>query len=147
MFAADKHRWKAGRVLDSEVVNAYLQTASTTVSPAARRMELRSAELLIVGDEYAYVIEERVEKREEQEVDFYYDSMGRAIRNDKHGCSYIVNDWISYAHEGGNTLYVNDVHGKTCKLDIVRQERLQPKEILALENGAASKGAAHEAHP
>ncbi len=147
MFAGDKHRWKAGRVLDSEAVNAYLRGVPATAAPASHHMELRSTELLIVGDEYAYVIEERVEKREEQEVDFYYDSMGRAIRNDKHGCSYIVNDWISYAHEGGNTLYVNDVHGKTCKLDIVRQERLEPKEIKALESAAANNPPAHEAHP
>jgi len=142
--AADKHDWKAGRVLDSEVVNGYFQTGSTTLSPASARAsqqtdthhkELRSSELLILGDEYAYVIEERVEKGE-QEGTFYYDSLGRAVRIGKHGCRYFVNDWISYAHEG-NKLYVNDVNGKTCKLDIVRQERLQPKEILALENSAA----------
>jgi hypothetical protein len=155
-LAADKHHWKAGRVLDSEAVNAYLQGASTTFSqPSAgaspqtptQHMELKSSELLILGDEYAYVIEERVEKGE-QEGTFYYDKFGRPIRNGKHGCSYVVNDWISYAQEGGNKLYVNDVHGKTCKLDIVRQARLQPKEIRALENPAAATDApAHEGQP
>jgi hypothetical protein len=138
-FASDKRQWKAGRVLDSEAVNAYLQNTSATVSEkaaSAHRMELRSGELLILGDEYAFVIEERVEKGA-KEGTFYYDDMGHPIRNGKHGCSYIVNDWISYAREGGNKLYVNDVHGKTCKLDIVRQERLPLKDIRALENPAA----------
>jgi hypothetical protein len=157
VWAADKRHWKAGRVLDSEAVNAYLESASALSPPAGqqtslRHRELRRSDLMILGDESGYVIEGRAEKHTEteavEEVDFYYDNLGRAIRNDKRGCSYIVNDWISYAYEGGNTLYVNDVHGKTCKLDIVRQERLQPKEILALENPAARSAApAREALP
>jgi hypothetical protein len=109
-------------------------------------MELRSTQLLILGDEYAYVIEDRVERGVGEST--LSDGLGRAIRNGKHGCRYVVNDWISYAHEGGNKLYVNDVDGKTCKLDIVRQERLKPQEILALENPvAASTVQASEAPP
>jgi hypothetical protein len=140
VLAADKRDWKAGRVLDAETVNAYIGSTSVSPKTSTHGMKLRSTELLILGDEYAYVIEEQVEK-DEQEATFHYDRLGRPIRIGQHGCHYIVNAWISYAYEGGNKLYVNDINGKTCKLDHVRQERLQPKEILDLETPAATSKA------
>jgi len=99
-------------------------------------MEIESTQLLILGDQYAYIIEDSIEKS--IGLATLYDSLGHAIQNGKHGCRYIVGDWISYAQEGGRKLFINDVDGKTCKLDIVRQERLRPDELQALEKAASS---------
>jgi hypothetical protein len=170
LAGADRHYWKAGKVLDSQSAKAYFQTGATTFSSASatvngsstsivtgnmvsssgsatgnargfqqthfHNMEIESTQLLILGDQYAYVIEDSIEKS--IGLATLHDSLGHAIQNGKHGCRYIVGEWISYAHEGGRKLFINDVDGKTCKLDIVRQERLQPDELQALEKAASS---------
>ncbi len=92
LAAADKHYWKAGKVLDSEAARTYFQTGSTSVSTASGRvstsgtsviagntvssignatasasgsqqtyihnMAIQRRQLLILGDEYAYVVED-----------------------------------------------------------------------------------------
>ena len=79
-------------------------------------MTVRDTELLIVGTDYAYVIE-----------DPYATSgplLRRAITNRKHGCRFIIGEDIKYVQEKGK-LVVLDPDGKECKLDIVKQERVQ----------------------
>ena len=88
------------------------QTTSTVV----HHMTIRDTELLIVGSDYAYVIE-----------DPYAVSgplLKRAITNRKHGCRFIIGEDIKYVQEKGK-LIVLDPDGKECSLDIVKQEKVQ----------------------
>jgi hypothetical protein len=144
--------WKTGKVLDSQAAKAYLQTGATTNGSSSttavgsattfnntttgsatahtnssaetriHHMAIQSTELLIVGDEYTYLVNDDVEKAVGPRLQ---GSLGRAIANRKHGCRYIVGDSIQYAEEKNN-LWITDGDGKQCKLDIVRQERLTP---------------------
>ncbi len=50
--------------------------------------------------------------------------ISRAIANRKHGCRMVVGDPIQYAQEK-DKLFILDPDGKECKLDIIRQERVQ----------------------
>lgn len=141
--AKDKARdWKLGRVLDSTSSKTMLATgASTSTTGSAHatgtsygttatatgqsqqtsttvihHMTVRDTELLIVGADYAYVIE-----------DPYATSgplLRRAITNRKHGCRFIIGEDIKYVQDKGK-LIVLDPDGKECKLDIVKQERVQ----------------------
>jgi hypothetical protein len=96
-------------------------TSSGAAEMQIHNMAIQSTQLLIVGDEYAYVVEDNLEKAVGPAL---RGSLTRAIANRKHGCRYIVGDAIEYAQDKGN-LYVRDTDGKECKLDIIRQERLQ----------------------
>jgi len=142
--------WKTGKVLDSQAAKTYFQSGATTngssdttasgsavtygnitTSSAAahtnssaetqiHHMAIQSTQLLIVGNEYAYLVNDDVEKAVGSPL---RGSLSRAIANRKHGCRYIVGDSIQYAQEKNN-LWVTDGDGKKCKLEIVRQERL-----------------------
>jgi hypothetical protein len=153
--AADKNRkWKLGRVLDStssKITFATGATSSTsgtstatsntsgtvtpgggganlnatttasgqsqqTTSTVIHHMTVCETELLIVGQDYAYVIE-----------DPYAVSgplLKRAITNRKHGCRFIIGEDIKYVQEKGK-LNGLDPDAKECRLDIVKQERVQ----------------------
>jgi hypothetical protein len=87
-----------------------------TTNTVIHHMTIRDTELLIMGADYAYVIE-----------DPYTVSgplLRRAITNHKHGCRFIIGEDIKYVQEKGK-LIVLDPDGKECKLDIVKQERVQ----------------------
>jgi len=153
--AATKERaWELGRVLDSTSSKTTFQTGATsttnttgtstahtsgtamtsgagtslnatttassqsqgTTNTVIHHMTVRDTELLIMGADYAYVIE-----------DPYTVSgplLRRAITNRKHGCRFIIGEDIRYVQEKGK-LIVLDPDGKECKLDIVKQERVQ----------------------
>ncbi|HXE13970.1 MAG TPA: hypothetical protein VN633_17710 [Bryobacteraceae bacterium] len=142
--------WKTGKVLDSQAAKAYFQSGATTngssdttafgsattygntttasatahtnsnAETQIHHMAIESTQLVIVGDEYTYLVNDDVEKAVGPPL---RGSLGRAIANRKHGCRYIVGDSIQYAQEKSN-LWVTDGDGKKCKLEIVRQERL-----------------------
>jgi len=130
---ADKHDWKTGKVLDSHAAKTYVVSGASSNDWAGngtevqvRQMAIQSTQLIILGAEYSYVIDDTVEKAVGLQVQ---GSLTRAIANRKHGCRYIVGNPIQYAQEK-NSLYVRDADGKECKLDIVRQERLQTLEAV-----------------
>lgn len=128
VHAADKRDWKTGKVLDSQAAKTYVVSGASSNDWAGngteiqvRHMAIQSTQLVILGAEYSFVIDDSVEKAVGLQVQ---GSLTRALANRKHGCRYIVGNAIQYAQEK-NSLYVRDVDGKECKLDIVRQERLQ----------------------
>jgi len=130
--AADTRDWKMGRVLDSTAAKTYVVSSATTTDTEAgtgetqvRNMAIQTTQLVIVGNQYAYLIDDSVQKAVGLDLQ---GSLRRAIANRKHGCRYIVGDSIQYAQEK-SSLYVRDADGKECKLDIVRQERLQTPEV------------------
>jgi hypothetical protein len=121
--------WSTGKLLDSQAAKTYFQSGATTTASsttsgsgsattygnttmgsataqtngnAATRihnMAIESTQLLIVGDEYTYLVKYNVEKAVGSPVQ---GSLGRAIANRKHGCRYIVGDSIQYAQEKSN---------------------------------------------
>jgi hypothetical protein len=154
-LCADKARdWKLGRVLDSTSSKSTFATGATTStsgtstatantngtastvggttslnatttangqsqqtsSTVIHHMTVRETELLIVGADYAYVIEDPFAVSGPL--------LKRAITNRKHGCRFIIGEDIKYVQDKGK-LIVLDPDGKECKLDIVKQERVQ----------------------
>jgi hypothetical protein len=81
-------------------------------------MALQETELLIVNKDFLFVVSDVAEKGSG-----LYGSLSRAIYNRKHGCHIIVNDPIDFYQEKTN-VYVLDVDGKECKMDLIRQERV-----------------------
>jgi len=90
----------------------YQQTSVTVV----HHMTIRDTELVIVGQDYAYVIDDPVATSGPL--------LRKAIANHKHGCRFIIGEDIKYVQEKGK-LIVSDTDGKQCDLDIVRQEKVQ----------------------
>ena len=86
-------------------------------------MAIQETELLIVGVEYEYVINDFVLKSVGNPL---HGSLTRAMANRGHGCRFIVGDFALYYQEGAK-LHVLDEDGKECKLDIVRQQRIKPR--------------------
>jgi hypothetical protein len=127
--------WKIGKVLDSEkakntaIVGSSSQTTGDTNSSSTetktRTVEVRTTQVLIVGDEYAYVVNDT---RNGGGNGGLYSAIGHAVANRKHGCRYIIGDTVRYYQDKG-TLHVIDADKKECKTEIMRQERLQqPKQ-------------------
>jgi hypothetical protein len=84
-------------------------------------MTIQETQLLIVTNEFLYVVTDTVQKGIGLNG-----SLARAIANRKHGCHVIVNDPVQYSQDK-STLLLMDVDGKVCKMEIVRQERpVQP---------------------
>ena len=81
-------------------------------------MTLQETELMIVNKDFLFVVSDVAEKGSG-----LYGSLGRAIYNRKHGCHIIVNDPVDFYQEK-TTVYVLDVDGKECKMDLIRQERV-----------------------
>jgi hypothetical protein len=124
--AASGTAFTNGTVTDSGFGNASysgatMATATGNAETQIHSMAIQSTQLMIIGDEYVYVVEDNVEKAVGSAL---RGSLARAIANRKHGCRYVVGDPIDYAQEKSH-LYVRDDDGKECKLDIVRQARLQ----------------------
>lgn len=142
-FAAKDRNWNVGKVLDSQSARTYVQTgASTTASTTAtvspdygsgstvnahtdsetkiHEIAIQDTQLLIVGKEYAYVVNDSVSKSLGLPT---HGIVTRAIMNRKHGCRFVIGDDVRYSQDKSK-LYVLDADGKECKLDILRQQRL-----------------------
>jgi hypothetical protein len=134
--------WKTGRVLDSHLAKSSVATGSTTntngtatvnasdtsatvsgQSTSSTRIDfadIRDNQLVILGDEFAYVVEDTRVSGGHGLLSI----TAHAISNRKHGCRFIVGDNVEYSQTKG-TLYILDADQKECKLDILRQERLK----------------------
>ena len=142
-FSAKDRNWNVGKVLDSQSARTYVQTgASTTASTRAtvspsygagstvnahtdseteiHEMAIQDTQLLIVGKEYAYVVNDSVSKSVGLPT---HGVITREIMNRKHGCRFVIGDDVRYSQDKSK-LYVLDADRKECKLDIVRQQRL-----------------------
>jgi hypothetical protein len=116
--------WKTGKVLDSATARSYVTTGiigtdggSATVTTGA----IDETAILIAGGEYLYTVSDHVQKA----VGMPTQGIAlRAIANHKHGCRLIINDQVKYAQEK-TAMYVLDADGKECKMEIVRQERVE----------------------
>jgi hypothetical protein len=108
--------WRTGKVLDSQAAKTRAGIAAT----AEATPTIRDTQLMILGDEFAYVIEDsRVSGRTS-----LIGLTERAVSNRHHGCRFIVGDDVKYYQEKG-TLHILDTDGKECKAEVLRQERLQ----------------------
>lgn len=131
LWAAKGPDWKIGKVLDSKTSRQYLETsASTTASTDGEETTARTqvhhvivqeTELMIAGKDYTYVIHDPVQKAAGIPTQGI---LNRAIANRGHGCRFVVGDELKYYQEKAK-LHVLDADGKECKLDILRQERIQ----------------------
>jgi hypothetical protein len=83
-------------------------------------MTVQDTQLMIVADDFLYVVDDTVLKGRG-----LYGSVGRAVANRKHGCHVIIGDPIKYVEDKA-FLIVQDVDGKECRMEIVRQERVMP---------------------
>jgi hypothetical protein len=131
--------WKTGTVLDSQSAKTFVETGTSTQARATvttygfganatgssetqiNRIAVKDTQLLIVTEEFLYVVQESTVKGA---------GLVGMIANRKHGCRVIVNDPIRYSQER-SALYLMDPDNKVCKMEIVRQERpvqtAQPK--------------------
>lgn len=108
LFAADRE-WKTGKVLNSRSAKTYLEDS----------MVMQDTQLLILGDEYSYVIDDPVSKTTKLPT---HHIVTRSIQNIGHGCRFIVGDSVKYSQAKAK-LHILDADGKQCTLDILRQER------------------------
>lgn len=136
--------WQTGKVLNSQAGRTYVQTgarttattngtlspdygagstvnASTTANTRIDQTAIQDTQLWIVGSEYAYVVNDSVQKAVGLPA---HGIITRSIANRKHGCRFVVGDEIKYAQNKAK-IYVFDADGRECKLDILRQERVQ----------------------
>lgn len=132
ILAGDKeHDWKTGKVLDSQLAKSWVPVGETTVSSTTETTgvsttridfaNIRDNQLVIIGDEFAYVVEDT-------RVSGGHGLVGitaHAIANRKHGCRFIVGDDVKYWQDRA-ILHVVDADGKECKADVIRQERIKP---------------------
>jgi hypothetical protein len=146
----NKPVWNMGKILDSAMSRTYVTTgastqssatttgtavavssgSTTTVSGVATTNQtaattvhhevIQDTQLLLVGLQYEYVIDDPVLKSVGNPVQ---GSLGRAIANRGHGCRFVIGEDALYWQEGPK-LHVLDADGKECKLDIVRQTRI-----------------------
>lgn len=108
--------WKTAKVLDSQTVKTRAGIDVTTESLPT----IRDNDLMLLSDDFAYVIEDtRVSGRTS-----LVGLTERAISNRHHGCHFIVGDDVKYWQEK-LVLHVVDADGKQCKVEVLRQERLQ----------------------
>jgi hypothetical protein len=107
--------WQTGKIADASSVSSYIQTSTN------RPTTIHDAQVVIIGSEYAYVINDSTSRS--PLIGGGQSPVVRAIANRGKGCRYIVGDPIKYWQEK-DKLHVRDADGKECKLDIIRQERL-----------------------
>jgi hypothetical protein len=93
-------------------------TAHETSETQIHSMTIQDTQLLIVADDFLYVVNDTVLKGIGLNG-----SLARAIANRKHGCHVIIGDPVQYSQDKA-TLYLKDVDGKECKMEIMRQERV-----------------------
>jgi hypothetical protein len=132
--------WKTAKVLDSHLARSSVPVGSTTntsgtatvtgsessatvsgQSTSSTRVDfanIRDDQLLVLSDEFAYVVEDTRVSGGHGLVAI----TSHAIANRKHGCRFIVGDDVKFWQEKA-VLHVIDADGKECKVDILRQER------------------------
>ena len=144
-FAKDKkeHDWKTAKVLDSRLAKTSAPTGSTVsasgtsttvttgnvtttssqggASAATDYANIRDDQLLLLSDEFAYVVEDTRVSGGHGLVAV----TAHAVANRKHGCHFIVGDPVKFWQDKA-VLHVIDADGKECKVDVLRQERLKP---------------------
>lgn len=135
-------QWQTGKVLDSRLAKSSVPVGSTTnttstatatgsdgvatasgQSTSSTRVDfanIRDNQLVILGDEFAYIVEDTRVSGGHGLVSI----TTHAIANRKHGCRFIVGDSVKYWQEKA-LLHVVDADSKECKVDILRQERLK----------------------
>lgn len=121
-MAGKPPEWKTGKIADANSANSYVQTSTD------KPITIRESQVLIVGSEYAYVINDATAKQSLNPIGSHIGlvAINRATANRGKGCRYIVGDPISYWQEK-DKLHVRDADGKECKVEIVRQERIAAK--------------------
>jgi hypothetical protein len=134
--------WKTGKVLDSHLAKSSVAVGSTTnttgtatatgsegvvtatgQSTSSTRVDfanIRDDQLVILSDEFGYVVEDTRVSGGHGLVAI----TSHAIANRKHGCRFIVGDDVKFWQEKA-VLHAVDADGKECKVDILRQERLK----------------------
>lgn len=110
LLAADRD-WKVGTVRDSRSAKTYFDDS----------MVMQDTQLLIVGDEYSYLIDDPVSKTTKLPT---HHIVTRSIQNIGHNCRFIVGDPVKYSQDKSK-LHILDADGKECKLEILRQQRLK----------------------
>jgi hypothetical protein len=136
--AADHHQernWESGKLLDSRTSRESVETGASTTGTITdggpgssnvtlrtriEHMNIKSTELLLVGKEFAFILNHSTFRTWDGKPGLV---MWSAVASLKHGCRFVIGDDVQYSQDKGK-LYVVDADGKTCKLDIVRQERL-----------------------
>jgi hypothetical protein len=146
----DKTVWNMGRVLDAQLSRTYVTTGASTQSSATsngsavavsngssttpsgtattnhtatttiHHAVIQDTQLLIIGLEYEYVVDDPVVKSVGNPI---HGSLGRAIANRGHGCRFVIGEDTHYWQDGPK-LHFLDADGKKCTLDILRQERI-----------------------
>ena len=113
----DKEKdWKTGKVLDAQAV----KTRAGIAEIAEAIPTIRDTDLMILGKDFAYVIEDTRVTGKTSLVGL----TERAISNRHHGCRFIVGDDVKYYQEKA-VLHVLDADNKECKVEVLRQERLR----------------------
>jgi len=113
--------WETAKVFDSALAKSIVLDSTDTF----HSLTVQDNQLGLLGKEFAYVIE-----------DTRISGVGhgvagitqRAISNRHHGCRFIVGDEYMYWQDKA-ILHVVDADGKECKVDILRQERLQKPPV------------------
>jgi hypothetical protein len=130
-----KHDWQTGRVLDAATIKSSIETGSVTTSNSTTRgnstdtysqtviqsMAIRDTQLMILSDEYAYVVNDT---RAQGGSGGIPGAIVQAVANRHHGCRFIVGDDVSFYQQKA-TLHVVDVDSKECKAEVLRQERIR----------------------
>jgi hypothetical protein len=117
LCAKKEKDWKTGKMLDSQAVKTRAGIAATAESIPT----IRDTDLMILGADFAYVIEDSRVTGKTSLVGL----TERAISNRHHGCRFIIGDDVKYYQEKA-VLHVLDADNKECKVEVLRQERLKP---------------------
>ena len=123
LFGGKDQDWKTGKVLDSATAKTYVSAGDQSTVPAAifQSMTIRDTQLVIAGDEFAYVIEDT---RTQGGFSTVHGAIIHAVVSRHHGCRFIVGDSVKFFQEKA-VLRVIDADGKECKAEVLRQERVK----------------------
>jgi hypothetical protein len=134
LLGAKNQDWKSGKVLDSATAKTYVQNGTTTSTATAsgnsatastqttiQTMTIRDTQLLIVSDEFAYLVEDT---RTQSGFSTVHGAIIQAVAGRHHGCRFIVGDSVKFYQEKAD-LHIIDADGKECKTEVLRQERLK----------------------
>jgi hypothetical protein len=110
-----ERNWLVATVRDSQSAKTILADKIPDMIPT-----IRDTDLLLISDEFAFIIEDTRASGRSSLAGL----TERAVLNRHHGCHFIVNDPVKYWQDR-TTLHVIDVDGKDCKVEVVRQERIQ----------------------
>ena len=116
VYAKKLTEWKTGKVLDSQAAKTRAGVGAT----AEATPTIRDTQLMILGDDFAYVIEDSRASGATSLLGL----TARTISNRHHGCRFIVGDNVKYSQQKA-ILHILDVDGKQCKAEVLRQERLK----------------------